>query len=387
MSLERLYYFDPFSNIVLSCRLNRKVEAEELTKDLQSGLLSVPVLAQGISLGEQGQLVYEKLGYCANLHNISSSDQTDEEILWELMSHAFDLPKGESIKIVYKPTEEGYVLYLCMHHLIGDANSLLLLLRQMLCGAPTDIPESASPESEDVELDPQSRYLLAAIEKQCVQGKPYSLQDYLSMHERSFARSKPEISKICVQEQELLAMKKHCKEQGISLTAYMVSELANNRDLDLICLPVDTRSCPGSFGNFVGRIDIDRRFLRNRDNIPQAIQSRIRQALEDRDAQARSQQLLSRIPPQFYDDVIFDRYGDRPKPSVRSTAKLLGYKDPRPTAFLSNLKEVQFQAEGITELCFYPPHPAERYATIGVVTYNNQMVITVQKFRKDGCNE
>ena len=387
MSLERLYYFDPFSNIVLSCRLNRKVEAEELIKDLQSGLLSVPALAQGISLGEQGQLVYEKLGYCANLHNISSSDQAEEEILWELMSHAFDLPKGESIKIVYKPTEEGYVLYLCMHHLIGDANSLLLLLRQMLCGASADIPESASAESEDVELDPQSRYLLAAIEKQCVKGKPYSSRDYLSMHERIFARSKPEIRKICLQEQELLAMKKHCKEQGISLTAYMVSELANNRDLDLICLPVDTRSCPGSFGNFVGRIDIDRRFLRNRDNIPQAIQSRIRQALEDRDAQARSQQLLSRIPPQFYDDVIFDRYGDRPKPSVRSTAKLLGYKDPRPTAFLSNLKEVQFQAEGISELCFYPPHPAERYATIGVVTYNNQMVITVQKFRKDGCNE
>ena len=32
-------------------------------------------------------------------------------------------------------------------------------------------------------------------------------------------------------------------------------------------------------------------------------------------------------------------------------------------------------------------NPAECYATIGVVTHKNQMVITVQKFRKDGCNE
>lgn len=167
----------------------------------------------------------------------------------------------------------------------------------------------------------------------------------------------------------------------------MVSELVKNGDLDMVCLPVDTRSFAGCFGNYVGRIDIDKKFLGKQENISQAIQQKIRHALQDKDAQVRSELLLSKIPPQFYDDVIFDRYGDRPKPSLRTTAKLLGYKDSRPTAFLSNLKEARLQAENVSDLCFYPPHPVERYATIGVVTYKNQMVITIQKFRKDGCNE
>ena len=56
-------------------------------------------------------------------------------------------------------------------------------------------------------------------------------------------------------------------------------------------------------------------------------------------------------------------------------------------ALLSLCKEVQLHTEDVSDLCFYPPHPGERYATMGVVTYKNQMVITVQKFRKDGCNE
>lgn len=67
-------------------------------------------------MGENGQLVYERVGYSVNLNNTAVSTEEEEAILWELMSHAFDLPKGESIKIIYKPMDRGYVLYLCMHH-------------------------------------------------------------------------------------------------------------------------------------------------------------------------------------------------------------------------------------------------------------------------------
>ena len=31
------------------------------------------------------------------------------------------------------------------------------------------------------------------------------------------------------------------------------------------------------------------------------------------------------------------------------------------------------------DLSFYPPHPKERTSTIGIVTLNNQMVLTVQQ--------
>ncbi len=362
------------------------MEESELVAALQSAILSVPAFAEGISLGEDGQLVYERVGYSANLNNIAVSIEEEEKILWALISHAFDLPKGESIKIIYKPVERGCVMYLCMHHIIGDANSLILLLRQILTGALGTL-EAVPTESETVQLDPQAQYLLKAIDKQYPEIKNYTRQEYLSMHERAFAVGKPEIRQILLQEEELISLKNHSKEQGISLTAYMVAELLKNRDLDMVCLPVDTRSSSDLFGNYVGRIDIGRKSLVKQENIPRAIQQTIQNALQDKTGQARSEQLLSGIPPQFYDDVIFDVYGDRPKPSVRPMAKLIGYKDPRPTTFLSNLKEVCLQAEYVSNLCFYPPHPAERYATIGVVTYKNQMVITVQKFRKDGCNE
>lgn len=56
------------------------------------------------------------------------------------------------------------------------------------------------------------------------------------------------------------------------------------------------------------------------------------------------------------------------------------------TSFISNLKTVCFDCESnmkISNLCFYPPYPPERTSTIGIVTQNDQMIITIQKIRKE----
>ena len=364
MSLERLYYNDPFSNIVISFTCS--IEESNLLTALQRAILSVPALGEAIRLDECSALTYTPVGHLRNLQNIEPSDRPEKEILSSLMAYPFDLQNGESLRIVYQKMTDSYQVYLCMHHIIGDANSLLLLLKNV------QIQTALPPESTEP-LDAKAQYLVRSINKDYPHAD-YSREDYLQMHRIAFAPL--EIDKIVLQKDELREIKDFCKQNGVSLTAYLVSEVLKRQKVDTVCLPVDTRTSSDLFGNFVGRIDIARKSVeRSSDHRLLAIHRMIRTARELQDAPG---QILSQIHPQFYDDVIFDAYGGRPNPPARRMAKLIGYKDPRPTTFVSNLKQVQL-APHISNLCFYPPHPMERYATIGVVTLNNQMVITVQK--------
>lgn len=370
MSLERLYYNDPFSNIVISYDLTCAMDEVCLIAALQKTILSVPVLGKAIGLDENSALTYTCVGHQRNLQNIVPSDEAEEEIISSLTAHPFDLQNGESLRTVYQKTADGYRIFLCLHHIIGDANSLLLLLKD------TQI-QTACPAESTEPLDSKAQYLVRAINQQYPHAE-YSREDYLQMHRKAFAPS--EISKIVLEKDELAKIKAFCRKNGVSLTACLVSEVLDRQKVDTVCLPVDTRPSSDLFGNFVGRIDIARKSVENTaDHRLPAIHRMIQSGKQRQDA---SGQILSQIHPQFYDDVIFDTYGNRPNPTARRMAKLIGYKDSRPTTFVSNLKQVKLPPN-ISNLCFYPPHPTERYATIGVVTLNGQMVITVQKQRKD----
>lgn len=374
MSLERLYYNDPFSNIVISFICS--MEETALLASLQKAISSVPALGDAIRLDEHSALTYIPVGHQRNLQNIVPSDETEEAILSSLMAYPFDLQNGESLRIVYQKVTDGYQVYLCLHHIIGDANSLLLLLKDV------QIQTASSAEIAEP-IDAKAQYLIQSINKLYPHAE-YSHEDYLQMRRKALAPL--EISRIVLETDELIKIKDFCKQSGISVTAYLVSEVLKRQQVDTVCLPVDTRKSSDLFGNFVGRIDITRKSVEKAPTEAARlllIHQMIRSSLQQQDT---SGQILNLIHPQFYDDVIFDAYGGHPNPTARRMAKLIGYKDPRPTTFVSNLKQVQLDPH-ISNLCFYPPHPMERHATLGVVTLNGQMVITVQKVRKESRNE
>ena len=101
------------------------------------------------------------------------------------MRHPFDLQNGETLKIVIQIKDFGDTIYFCMHHIIGDANSLILLIKKFIAlmqsGNTCVVESNNTSQNQTVELDLQSKYLISTINKQYPR-KQYSRSDYLSMH-------------------------------------------------------------------------------------------------------------------------------------------------------------------------------------------------------------
>lgn len=392
MSLERLYYNDPFSNIVISCNFFCEESSEVLSRVLKTTIEEFESLGVSISVDGNSNLKYCNVGHNRNIDNILFSNQDELSILKSLAEHPFDLQNGETLKIVVQTKEFGYTMYFCMHHIIGDANSLILLLKKFIALMQSNnicvVENKNTSRNQIVELDSQSKYLISTINRQYPR-KQYSRNDYLSMHYQVYSDNNLEISKLILNEHEFREIKDFCKKHAVSITSYIVSELFRVQNVGTVCLPVDSRETEDLFGNFVSRIDISRRSIEKElDTHSRAtiINKHIKSILENKSEIDKWEEMLNQIHPEFYDDVIFSVYTDESNLFAEKMSKFIGYKDNNPTTFVSNLKTVNFDSKTnlkISNLCFYPPHPIERTSTIGIVTQNDQMIITIQKFRKE----
>lgn len=389
MSLERLYYNDPFSNVIFSVDLLCEIPEDTLLRVLRNTLQELPVLGLGLSLNEQSALVYTEVGHKRNLENIAFSRDEEVSVLKELAAHPFALHRGESIRIVVQTLPTGYRMFFCLHHIIGDGGSLLLLIRQFVARLQNAPPPPLSPvcpaEGSGAELDLQGKYLVSTVNKRYPR-RSYSRSEYRSMQESLYGQHSLQIQKYILPAPQFRELKQLCKKLGVSVTAYFAAELFARQNVERICLPVDTRQAPNCFGNFVGRIDLFRK-----DPEPEAaledracyIHRQIQSQLADPPALSKGEAILEALHPGFFDDIIFSTYTHRSDPFAKKMGKLIGYKDATPTSFVSNLKTVSFDPDDrlqISRLCFYPPHPAERVSTIGIVTCQEEMIVTVQQF-------
>jgi len=392
MSLERLYYNDPFSNIIISCDFCYAENLETLKRVLKTAVEGFETLGVSISIDDNGDLRYCNVGHNRNLDNILFSALDELSILKSLAKHPFDLQNGETLKVVIQTKDFGYTIYFCMHHIIGDANSLILLIKKIIALMQSNntfvVESDNTSQNQIVELDLQAKYLISTINKQYPR-KQYSRSDYLSMHYQVYNDNNLGISKIILNEHEFRKIKYFCKKHAVSITSYIVSELFRVQNVETICLPVDAREIENTFGNFVGRIDISRKSIEKEldtQNRVVIINKYIKSILENKDEIYKGEEILNLIHPGFYDDVIFSVYSDEANSFAKKMSKFIGYKNETLTTFVSNLKTVNFDCQSnlkITNLCFYPPHPIERCSTIGIVTQNDQMIITIQKFRKE----
>jgi hypothetical protein len=392
MSLERLYYNDPFSNIVISCDFYCVESSEIINRVLRTAIECFESLGMSISVDDNDCLRFGNVGHKRNLENILFSDLDELSILKSLAGYPFDLQNGETLKIIIQTKEFGYTMYFCMHHIIGDAISLILLIKKFVALMQNNdisfVEINNTTKNKTIELDSQTKYLISTINKKYPR-KYYSRSDYLSMHYQLHNDNNLEIAKVILNEHEFWDIKEFCKKLGVSITSYIVSEVFRVQNVETVCLAVNSRESENTFGNFVGRIDIPHRSIEKESNIQSriiTINKYIKSILGNMKEMDKGEEILNLIHPGFYDDVIFNVYSSESNPFAKKMSKFIGYKDNKPTTFVSNLKTVIFDCKvnsRISKLCFYPPHPVERFSTIGIVTQNDQMVITIQKFREE----
>ncbi len=396
MALERLYYNDPFSNIVISTKILYHGKIDNIESSIKYAVENYEPLGQSIALSQNGELKYKFIGFETNVNNIYFSNEDDKSIVKFLMQHSFNLTNADSFKVIIKKDRDGiFCLFFCLHHIIGDANSLLLIIdtvfNKLFDGRDTAYRCSISKPIciGENNLSTQSKYLISTIESRCSK-KNYSFEEYSNMFHTLYENNELDVFQIILNDCELSQLIAKSKELGVSVTAYIASALFEKMNVDLICMPIDTRIEKMDFGNYVSRIDVLRKDAYDSTSFSKTalkINEKIKSYKNNSEEQLKNELLLSTINPLFFDDVIYDAYTERNIPYARKMAEMIGYKTGKQkTSFISNLRTISFSItnlDTIKSVAFYPPPTLERISTIGIVTFNNQMIITIQKFRKD----
>lgn len=130
MASERIYYNEPFSNIIISCDVHSDKAESTIKEKLSEAVKSFKPFCLAVLVDEENNLKYENKGFEKNLENINFSEADDSSVLKQLVAHPFDLSNAETLKITICKESFGYTVYFCVHHIIADANSLILLIKR-----------------------------------------------------------------------------------------------------------------------------------------------------------------------------------------------------------------------------------------------------------------
>ena len=131
MALERLYYNDPFSNIIISFELIGNIEVSEVIQAIKNTIVKYDILGTAITLNESNNLKYNYVGHKKNLGNIKCVSENDEKIVKTLARSFFILEEGDTIKIIINLTKYGFSIYFCVHHIIADGVSVVTFIKHI----------------------------------------------------------------------------------------------------------------------------------------------------------------------------------------------------------------------------------------------------------------
>ena len=399
MALERLYYNDPFSNIIISFELIGNIEVSEVIQAIKNTIVKYDILGTAITLNESNNLKYNYVGHKKNLGNIKCVSENDEKIVKTLARSFFILEEGDTIKIIINLTKYGFSIYFCVHHIIADGVSVVTFIKHILSklvlneSILPDTPQNTEPNSMQVDLGNRLNILIKSIDRHC-SNRIYSRNDYYSMFTSINNDNELDVVKYIIEGEDFFELKKVCHDLKVSINSYLIVMVFENQDIEMISIPVNLRCDDYIGGNYIGQINIDKRIIMDKLNFKdklKVIDEKIKRMLQEKHDIINGVALLDNINPSFFDDIIYDKYSSFSNPGSMRMNDIIGYRNRKKTTFISNLKTINLPISSVFKvknLFFYPPAVLDRIATMGVVSLDDQMSITVQNYKsKVRCKE
>ena len=391
---ERIFYSDPFANIVFTVRISTKLELSKFKKTVYNVVNEVLSLNKKFLLDDSGKIMFNDILNTKNIYNkmvdINTSNNDEIEVVSSLMKKAFNLQQGDVFRIILCEEVESTLICFAIHHLVADARSFLLLIKKILCnldGVHSDVLEEHICEDnyESVELSNREKFLLSTINNKKWNNQ-YFYDKYEKLIENIYSENRLCINKEIVQSQQLKSILTYCKKNHISLTSYISSELFIKKQFECIVIPVDHRPSVNAFGNFISRIEISNDMLRNKKNnleVCRTINQKISNCKESEEWK-RTEMLFRKINPLFFDELSFKIYSDNCPGDIQRFANVLNIKSRKRTmGVISNIGAVslpKFSNFSVKDIVFYPPPALECKKIYGLVTYNENLYISTQNY-------
>lgn len=382
---ERVDLFDV--NIVITMRvsLNNKVSYEDAKRAFDKAVSLHEVLNSKVVIEDSGEAFYVDNGEPQN--SIAVTDLSLEELILENERKRFKVDKGEFIRAFI--SSDGLVFM--MHHLGGDGKSLLYFIEtfmKCLSGEGSEYLPFRSLGLSDLPKESKLPFYYELLSnswnrKWQKDRKVFSFTDLDNAYSDFWKERRTKVELKHYSKDELGILVKNAKNAGISLTAYLITDLIKDTDAAMdIGLAVDGRIDGNrAMGNQATGISVKYRYDKRKsfEDNARAVFKAMRKKLDDTRARYLVLQFMGLLDPTLKDSLNLVHAGCFESKTASKVADLLGYGDKVKDISITNLTRADIQLDygdlHINEIAFVPPVVSYAKNVIGIVTTGDVMTV------------
>ncbi len=387
---ERANLFEPNVYIGMVVKMSGDLTREEVGQAVYKAYEANEATMCKIVPEDNGDAFYEKMKYsgCKFL----TENRPWKELLHQSEKKPFDLREGELVRVFLTEENKQTVLFIHAHHLVGDGQSVLILLSDII----NSLNKQSITYKEMLSVDRnflEKRAKLLAVTKWYIKrmnrnwqktARHFTWDDYYLIHKKYWAQYS---SDIVWETYDMKELKARCPK-GVTINSYMVTELLReHQECKVVGIPVSIRE-DGGMSNQTSGIAIKYQynpggeFEVNADRVHKMICKK----LKNKNMKYFILLFMERLCPSLIDAVLLQSHGCYHNKLAKKMVKVMGYVDDRGRDLgVTNLNIIDIQSVyerfTIKDIVFVPPKVSYAKEVVGISTYTDTLTMCYHKMK------
>lgn len=385
---ERANLFEPNVYISMIVKLSGDLQSEEIEQAVYKAYEANEATMSKIMLEENGDAYYEKMGSSGCKFNIDNCSW--KGLLHQSEKRPFALNEGELVRTFLTKENEQLILLIHAHHLVGDGQSVLILINDIVSSMNKQSLAYKSMLSVDrTFLEKRAKlgkgtklYIKWINQKWQKNARTFTWDDYFAIHRKYWNEYVSEIEWITYDTKELKAK---CPK-GFTINSYMITELLREHPkCEVVGIPVSIREDKGMSNQTSGiavkyKYNFKRTFAENVNRVHKAIYKK----LKNRTMKYFILLFMEQLYPSLIDAVLLQSHGCYQNNLTEKMAKVMGYIGDRGRDLgVTNLNKIDIpnvhERFVIEDIMFVPPKISYAKKVIGISTYADKLIVCYHK--------
>lgn len=379
---ERANLFEPNVYISMIIKLSGDLQSEEIEQAVYNAYEANEATMSKIVIDSNGNAYYEKMesSGCKFFINTYPWD----ELLCQSEKSPFALNEGELVRIFLTEENEQAVLFIHAHHLVGDGQSVVILLNDIVKGLNKQVLTYKSMRSVDRDfLEKRAKlgkgtklYIKWINMKWQKNARVFTWDDYYVIHKKYWNEYVSEIEWKTYDISELRTR----SPKGVTINSYLITKLLREHlGCEVVGIPVSIREDKGMSNQTSGivvkyKYNSKRAFEVNANRVHKAIYKK----LKNRDVKYFILLFMERLCPSLIDAVLLQSHGCYQNKMTENLAKVMGYiGDSGRDLGVTNLNIIDipniYERFEIKDIMFVPPKVSYAKKVIGISTYADKL--------------
>lgn len=388
---ERANLFEPNVYIGMVVKLSGDLLREEIEEAVYKAYEANEATMSKIVLEENGDAFYEKMEVCGC--KFFKDSRSWKELLRQSEKRPFALNEGELVRTFLTEENKQMVLLIHAHHLVGDGQAVLILLKDIVNSLNKQSLTYKSMLSVDRTFL-EKRAKLAVGTKLYVDwlnrkwkknARVFTWDDYYAIHDKYWGEYVSEIEWKTYNIKEL----KERYPKGTTINSYMIAELLKEyQECKVVGIPVSIRA-DGGMSNQTSGIAIKYRYNYKRvfeENVGR-VHRAINKKLKNKNMKYFILLFMERLCPSLTDAVLLQSHECYQNKLTEKMAKVMGYTGAGGRDLgVTNLNKIDIPSVherfSITDIMFVPPKVSYAKNVVGISTYEEVLTVCRHKMRK-----